>query len=66
MKKSDDFGLIVNINSVAGHVIPFLGYSLNMYAPSKHAVTALTETIRQELIIANNKKVRITVSLRGL
>jgi NADP+-dependent farnesol dehydrogenase len=62
MKKSDDYCLIVNLNSGTGHYVPFLGFSLNMYAPSKHAVTALTETIRQELVMSKNKKIRITVS----
>jgi NADP+-dependent farnesol dehydrogenase len=62
MKKSNDYGLIVNINSVVGHMIPFMGFSMSMYAPTKYAVTALTETIRQELVISGNKKVRITVS----
>ncbi|RZC38141.1 adh short and/or KR domain containing protein [Asbolus verrucosus] len=42
-------GHIVHINSVAGHVVPnFPG--ANVYPASKHAVTALTETLRQELI----------------
>lgn len=36
---------------------------MNIYPASKFAVTALTETIRQELVIAGNKKIRVTVSL---
>jgi NADP+-dependent farnesol dehydrogenase len=63
MKKSDDYGLIVNVNSVLGHKNPFMGFSMNMYPATKHAVTAITETIRQELVISGNKKVRVTVSL---
>jgi NADP+-dependent farnesol dehydrogenase len=63
MKKSNEHGLIVNINSVVGHKLPFFGMSMNMYAPSKYAVTALTEVIRQELIIEKNDRVRITVTL---
>lgn len=62
MKKSDDYGLIINVNSVVGHCIPAMGYSLNVYPATKYAVTALTETIRQELVCAGNKKVRVTVS----
>ena len=62
MKKSDDYGLIVNINSIAGHIVPFTGHLMNVYGASKFAVTALTETIRQELVIAGDKKVRISVS----
>lgn len=62
MKKSDDYGLIINVNSILGHSVPFMGISLNVYPATKHAVTALTETIRQELIYADNKKVRVSVS----
>lgn len=62
MKKSDDFGLIVNINSIAGHSVPFMDFSANVYAPTKFAVTAITEVIRQELVVAGNKKVRVAVS----
>lgn len=62
MKKSDDYGLIININSIAGHKIPFLDMSLNIYGSTKHAVTALNETVRHELIRANNMKIRTSVS----
>lgn len=62
MKKSNDYGLIININSIAGHSIPFMTFPMNLYAPTKHAVTAISEVIRQELVIAGNKKIRITVS----
>ncbi|KAK9719378.1 short chain dehydrogenase [Popillia japonica] len=44
-----DNGLIVNINSIAGHFVPTLPLK-NVYPASKYAVTALTETLRQELI----------------
>lgn len=63
MNKSNDFGLIINLNSVAGHIVPFVSFSMNTYSPSKFAVTSLTETIRQELFRANNRKVRVTVRL---
>ncbi|KAH8382059.1 hypothetical protein KR009_001592, partial [Drosophila setifemur] len=44
-------GHVVLINSVAGHKVPVVeGFSLNMYAPSKHAITALTEVLRQEFM----------------
>lgn len=62
MKKSDDNCLIVNINSIAGHKTPFLDISLNVYGPTKYAVTALNEAIRQELFRAGNRKIRISVS----
>jgi len=41
-------GHIIHINSVAGHSVPNLP-TVNVYPASKHAVTALTETLRQEL-----------------
>jgi NADP+-dependent farnesol dehydrogenase len=62
MKKSDDYGLIVNINSILGHRVMNTRFSMNMYPPSKFAVTAISETIRQELVMIEHKKVRVTVS----
>lgn len=64
MKKSDDYGLIININSITGHKTPILGVSLNVYGPTKYAVTAFNESVRLELLRAGNKKIRISVSLR--
>lgn len=62
--KSRDNGYIVNINSIAGHFIPFPTeevVSYNIYGPSKFGVTAFTETLRQELVCSDNKdKIRIT------
>lgn len=48
MKKSEDYGMIININSIAGHIIPFPkdGTSFaNVYHGTKHAVTATTEVL---------------------
>lgn len=61
MLKADDYCMIININSVLGHNIPFLGRAMNIYPSTKFAVTAITETIRQELVMANNKKIRVSV-----
>lgn len=46
MKKSDDYGFIININSVLGHSVPFLGFSKNMYPPSKFASRAISEIFK--------------------
>ncbi|XP_073831747.1 farnesol dehydrogenase-like [Musca autumnalis] len=46
-------GHIINVNSIAGHAvlpgIPQLLPTTNIYSPTKHAVTAMTEIYRQEL-----------------
>jgi NADP+-dependent farnesol dehydrogenase len=51
-------GHVIHINSVLGHYVAHVP-KLNMYSASKFAVTALTETLRQELV-ALNSKIRIT------
>lgn len=66
MTKADDYGIIVNINSIAGHKIPFPqdGKStVNVYSGTKHAVTATTEVLRQELVCMKNNKIKVSVSL---
>lgn len=61
MKKSDDYGMIININSVLGHTIPFSSEPrLNIYAPTKFALTAVSEIMRQELISYSNEKIRVS------
>lgn len=66
IQKSDDYGFIVNINSIGGHRIPLPAANSrvlgNVYQPTKHAVTAATEIIRQELMHQKNMKVRVSVS----
>ncbi|XP_017029126.1 farnesol dehydrogenase [Drosophila kikkawai] len=50
-KRNINDGHVVIVNSVAGHRVPNVpGMTLGMYAPSKHAITALTEVLRQEFI----------------
>ena len=65
IKKSEDYGFIININSNAGHKIffPAPGLSHNVYHGTKYAVTATSEIMRQELIMQENDKVRVTVSI---
>lgn len=61
MKANKIDGHIIHINSIAGHsAINIPG--VNVYPASKHAVTALTETLRQELNHLG-LKIRITVGL---
>jgi NADP+-dependent farnesol dehydrogenase len=48
MLKSDDYGMIVNINSIAGHIVPFPKseeQNANVYHGTKHAVTSVTEIL---------------------
>ncbi|XP_069683463.1 farnesol dehydrogenase-like [Periplaneta americana] len=62
-EKGVDDGHIVHINSICGHTPPAAG--VGMYYASKHAVTALTEGLRRELV--NQKsKIRVTSVSPGL
>ncbi|XP_037931617.1 farnesol dehydrogenase-like [Teleopsis dalmanni] len=69
MKEHNFNGHVLIINSVAGHRVKnttaLKSSSINMYAPSKFAVTAMTEIYRQEF---NNlgTKVKITSISPGL
>lgn len=64
MKKYDSYGHVINVNSVAGHSCVSMTKEplLNVYAGSKHFVTATTEILRQELNSLQNRKVRVSVS----
>ncbi|XP_077286012.1 farnesol dehydrogenase-like [Arctopsyche grandis] len=60
MRQRGDNGHIINLNSVVGHIVPQnLAQSLGMYPPSKFAVTALTQMLREELR-AINSKIKVT------
>lgn len=59
MKANNINGHIIHINSMSGHRVP-IGFRMNVYPASKYAVTALTESLRQEL---NSFKSKIKVSV---
>lgn len=67
MKKHDDYGYIINMNSVRGHISPMVMMNFtNVYSATKHAVTNHTETIRLDLASEGNKRIRVTSLSPGL
>lgn len=56
-------GHIVNINSITGHYVPYVeGLDLNIYPATKHAVTAIVESLRQELnSLGSNIKISVSI-----
>ena len=60
MRKHDIKGHIIHINSIGGHKVSPVP-KVNVYPATKFAITALTETLRQELN-ALGSKIRVTVS----
>jgi NADP-dependent 3-hydroxy acid dehydrogenase YdfG len=60
IKNSNDYGMIININSIAGHNV-YAGLNIsNVYSPTKYALTALSEILRQELVQNCDDKVRVS------
>ncbi|XP_023297371.2 farnesol dehydrogenase-like [Lucilia cuprina] len=60
MKKRNVDGHITIVNSICGRLVPNIpGQSTNIYPPSKHAVTALVEVLRHELL-AQGSRTKIT------
>ncbi|KAK4880619.1 hypothetical protein RN001_008765 [Aquatica leii] len=62
MKKNNVDGHIVHINSVAGHQASAI---TSMYSASKFAVTSLTESLRQQLVL-DRSKIKVTSISPGL
>lgn len=58
MKSNNTKGHIINLNSVAGHMVPDIPW-LNIYAATKHGLKALTETVRLEI---NREKLPIKIT----
>ncbi|XP_049879319.1 farnesol dehydrogenase-like isoform X2 [Pectinophora gossypiella] len=54
MKRRGVDGHVVNINSIAGHYIPFTS-EFNVYTSSKYSVTAFTGALANELATFGNK-----------
>ncbi|KAF5293556.1 hypothetical protein FQA39_LY03041 [Lamprigera yunnana] len=65
MKNNNVNGHIVHVNSFTGHHVVHFPNS-NVYPASKFAVTALTETLRQELNLTGSKTKITSVSPAGV
>jgi NADP+-dependent farnesol dehydrogenase len=65
MKTRDVNGQIININSIFGHkvnqAVPGNKPMNSLYPPVKHAITAFTECLRQELLYLQTQ-IKISVS----
>lgn len=64
MKRNGIDGHVVHIGSIAGYTVPDvdnLEPIFNVYPATKHAVVAITETQRKELLRINSK-IKISVS----
>jgi len=58
-------GQVININSMSGHRVVQNG-NVHFYAASKHALTALTEGLRQELAAEKPTKIRVAQISPGM
>lgn len=67
MLKHEEYSYIINMNSVRGHVSPIVQMNFtSVYSATKFAVTNHTETIRLDLGVAGNKRIRVTSLSPGL
>jgi NADP+-dependent farnesol dehydrogenase len=60
MRKSNDYSMIINMNSIAGHSVYSNLHISNVYSPTKHALTAFSEILRQELVASGSEKIRVS------
>ncbi|XP_070501938.1 farnesol dehydrogenase-like [Chironomus tepperi] len=58
IKKSEDYGIIINIGSVLGYN-QSVAHPANVYPATKAAVRAVTESMRQELLKYEDPKIRV-------
>lgn len=65
IRKSEDFGMIINIGSMFGSVIPFPIVG-NIYSATKFAVRAFSEIMRQELVVGEENKIRVSCISPGM
>lgn len=65
IKKSEDYGMIINIGSIRDSNIPFTSWP-TIYPPTKHAVRAFSEVARQELIVSEHDKIKVSNISPGL
>lgn len=64
IRKSMDYGMVINIGSMFGNVIPFPMVG-NVYSATKFAVRAFSEIVRQELIVDGDEKIRVSTISPG-
>ncbi|KAJ0172987.1 hypothetical protein K1T71_011163 [Dendrolimus kikuchii] len=64
IRKNGTDGHIININSIAGHYIPF-SPMFNVYPSTKHAITGFTQTLLNEIADTNNN-IKVTSISPGL
>ncbi|KAG8277884.1 farnesol dehydrogenase-like [Homalodisca vitripennis] len=62
-RRKNQHGHIININSVAGHII--FSSRGGVYAGTKHAVKAITQSLRRELV-DKNSKIKVTSISPGI
>ncbi|CAO1439584.1 unnamed protein product [Diamesa tonsa] len=60
MQKSNDYCMIINISSIAAHLTSCFFGNMSSYKASKFASRITTEALRQELVMMDNDKIRVS------